>query len=85
VRFTVNRFAERSPYTPEEAQILSVKSAARARGEISRCPEFETAPLHSLSGLATRIMFRDLLYKDESGRLVAHWRFRRPCRRYRRA
>jgi diaminopropionate ammonia-lyase len=69
MRFAINPFAERSPYTPEEAQIVSVKSAAHAREEIRLWSEYEVTPLRSLSGRATRLMLGQFLYKDESGRL----------------
>lgn len=69
MRFALNPFAERSPYTPEEAQIVSLESAARARAEISRWPDYEVTPLRSLPGLAAQMMVGEVLYKDESQRL----------------
>lgn len=69
MRFALNPFAERSLYTPEEARIVSVESAARAREEIRRWPDYEVTPLRSLPGLAAQLTVGDVLYKDESGRL----------------
>jgi diaminopropionate ammonia-lyase len=69
VRFAVNPFAERSPYTPEEAQIVSLESAERAREEICRWPDYHVTPLRSLPGLAAQVKVGAVLYKDESGRL----------------
>ena len=69
VRFALNPFAERSPYTNEEARIVSLESAARARAEISRWPDYTVTPLRSLPGLAARMSIGEVLYKDESQRL----------------
>jgi diaminopropionate ammonia-lyase len=69
VRFAVNPFAERSPYTAEEAQIVSLESAKRAREEISRWPDYNVTPLRPLPGLAAQMRLGEILYKDESTRL----------------
>lgn len=69
MRFALNPFAERSLYTPEEAQIVSLESAARAREEIRRWPDYKVTPLRSLSGLAAQLTVGEVLYKDESQRL----------------
>jgi diaminopropionate ammonia-lyase len=69
MRFALNPFAERSLYTPEEAQIVSLESAARARTEISGWPEYKVTPLRSLPGLAAQMTVGEILYKDESQRL----------------
>lgn len=69
MRFALNPFAERSLYTPEEARIVSLESAARAREEIRRWPDYEVTPLRSLPGLAARLTLGEVLYKDESTRL----------------
>lgn len=68
MRFALNPRAQRSPYTAEEGQIVSLRSAACARAEISRWPDYTATPLRSLPGLAARLMVGDL-YKDESARL----------------
>jgi diaminopropionate ammonia-lyase len=69
VRFALNPFAERSLYTAEEARVVSLESAARAREEIRRWPDYAVTPLRSLPGLAARLTLGEILYKDESTRL----------------
>lgn len=69
MRFALNPLAERSAYTAEEAEIVSCKSARRARHEISRWPGYAVTPLRSLDGFAGHVGVASLLYKDEGERL----------------
>src|SRR3990167_5842298 len=69
MRIAMNPLAALSPYTPEEAAVVSRQWAQHAHAEISGWPGYAYTPLRSLPRLARELDVEELVYKDESARL----------------
>jgi diaminopropionate ammonia-lyase len=68
MRLLMNPSAERSPYTAEEARIVSVAKAEQALAEMSRWPGYKVSPLWNMPGLARLTGVGSIACKDESDR-----------------
>ena len=64
----LNVHAERSPYLPEEAKVVSMAAAREALSMMSAWPGYAPTPLRMLSHEADKLQLAEVLYKDESGR-----------------